>query len=101
MKPCGGVGGLTSANALAGGEGSGGEGVSNGQIRDSTGIVCNSWCDLALCLEVGLASVSPGGDHWLGWVQHLFPPYELWGSLLGSQLWHKGCLGSIGGGRDS
>ena len=48
----GGVGGLTSANAPTGGGGSGGEGVSNRQIRDTTGIVCDTWCDLALHLEV-------------------------------------------------
>ena len=41
-KPCGGVGGFTSANALAGGEGSDGEGAFGGQIRDLTGVICES-----------------------------------------------------------
>ena len=55
-----------SANAFAGGKGSGGEGVSNGWIGDSIGIVCNSWCDLALHLEVWVGcSISPAVT--MGW----------------------------------
>ena len=53
-KPHGGVGGLTRANA--GGEGSGGEGGFGRQIVDFTGIICESWWDLPLGLEV-----------WVGW----------------------------------
>ena len=60
MKPHGGVGGLTSINALASGEGLGGEGVSNEGIGDSIGIICNNWCDLALHFEVWVGcSISP------------------------------------------
>ena len=51
-KPHGGVGGLTSTNVLAGGEGSGGEGAFGRQIRDLTGVICESWQYLPLGLEV-------------------------------------------------
>ena len=55
-KPCGGVGGLTSTNALAGGEGSGREGAFGRWIGDLTGVICESGWDLPLGLEV-----------WVGW----------------------------------
>ena len=55
-KPCGGVGGLTSTNALAGGEGSCGEGTFGRWIRDLTGVIRESRWDLPLSLEV-----------WVGW----------------------------------
>ena len=59
-EPCGGVGGLTSANALAGGEGLGGEGAFGRQIGDLTGVIHESWWDLPLCLKVQVGwGVSP------------------------------------------
>ena len=59
-KPHGGVEGFTSANALAGGEGSGGEGAFGRQIGDLTGVICESWQDLPLSLGVQVGwGVSP------------------------------------------
>ena len=55
-KPCGGVGGLTNANAFAGGEGSGGEGTFSRRIGDLTGVIHESRWDLPLSLEI-----------WVGW----------------------------------
>ena len=55
-KPHGGVGGLTSTNALAGGEGSDREGTFGRWIGDLTGVVCESRWDLPLSLKV-----------WVGW----------------------------------
>ena len=52
MKPHGGVGGLTNANAFAGGEGSGREGAFSKQIGDLTGVVQESRWDLPLSLEI-------------------------------------------------
>ena len=48
----GGMGGFTSANALAGGEGSGREGAFGRWIGDLTGVICESWQDLPLSLKV-------------------------------------------------
>ena len=56
VKPHGGVGGLTNANAFAGGEGSGREGAFGRWIRDLTGVICESRWDLPLGLEI-----------WVGW----------------------------------
>ena len=56
MKPCGGVEGFTSVNALAGGECSGREGGFGWQTGDLTGVICESRWDLPLSLEI-----------WVGW----------------------------------
>ena len=59
-KPCGGVGGLTSANALPGGEDSGREGASGRWIGDLTGAIRKSSWDLPLGLKVQVGwGVSP------------------------------------------
>ena len=69
MKPCGEVGGLTSTNALAVGEGLGREGAFGRQIGDLTGVICESWQDLPLGLKVWVGwGGLPGSDHWPGWV---------------------------------
>ena len=56
MKPHGGVGGLTNANAFAGGEGSGGEGTFGRWIGDLTGVIHESRQDIPLGLKI-----------WVGW----------------------------------
>ena len=62
----GGVEGLTSTNALAGGEGSAREDAFGRQIGDFAGIVHESWWDLPLSLEV-----------WVGWGSPHWHPHQI------------------------
>ena len=65
-KPHGGVGGLTNANAFAGGEGSGREGAFGRWIRDLTGVIHESRWDLPLGLKIqvgqGISPVATTGQ---------------------------------------
>ena len=96
-KPCGGVGGLTSANALAGGEGSGGEGAFGRWVRDLTGVICESWWDLPLSLKVrvgwGISPVVITGWDGCSTLSH---PTNFGVLSLG---WHRGHLWNLSGGR--
>ena len=63
VNPWGGVGGLTKANALDGGENVGGNGVLDRQVGKATGVFRDSTQDLPLGLGAGVGGgVSPAAN---------------------------------------
>ena len=99
-KPRGGMGGFTSVNAFAGGEGSGREGYFGRRIGDFTGIIRESWWDLPLSLKVqvgwGISPVATTGRDGCSTFSH---PTNFGALSLGCDSGTRGILGtSVGEG---